>query len=231
MISRLQKSLRERGFVATTRSARRHIAAALDTLLDRHFDWAFGTETRAMVENASLRDVESPNLAHGIRYEPTRALPFRRVLRAARIPHDGTFVDLGCGKGRACMLAAMHGFASVVGVDYSPALCRVAERNLEVFRARTRRYFASSIRAMDAADYDFSKNDAVVYLFNPFDAGVLSAVIARLRQSLASHPRRVWIVYQNPVWREAVESTGAFARVGDWSYGGCDFAVYRNEGA
>lgn len=229
MISRLHKSLRERGFVATMRSARRHLATAFDKLLDRHFDWAFGTETRAIVENADLHDVESPNFARGIRYEPTRVLPFRRVLRAARIPHDGAFADLGCGKGRACMLAAMHGFASVVGIDYSLQLCRVAERNLDVFRARTGRRFASSIRAMDAADYAFAKNDTVVYLFNPFDAGVLSAVIARLRQSLAAHPRRLWIVYQNPVWRNAVESTGAFLHVGDWSYGGCDFAVYRSE--
>jgi SAM-dependent methyltransferase len=229
MISRLQRSLRERGFVATTRSARRHLATAFDKLLDRHFDWAFGTETRTMVENANLRDVASPNLARGVRYEPTRVLPFRRVLRAARIPPDGVFVDLGCGKGRACMLAAMHGFATVVGVDYSPELCRIAEHNLGEFRSRTRRRFASSIRAMDAADYDFSKSDVVVYLFNPFDAGVLSAVIARLRRSLAAHPRRVWIVYQNPVGRDAVESTGAFALVGDWSFGGCDFAVYRSE--
>lgn len=229
MISRVQKSLRERGFAATCRSARRHVATALDKLLDRHFDWAFGTDTRAVVENADQRDVESPNLARGIRYEPTRVVPFRRVLRAARIPHDGTFVDLGCGKGRACMLAAIYGFASVVGVDYSPQLCRVAERNLDVFRSRTGRRFASRIRALDAADYDFAKDDAVVYLFNPFDAGVLSAVIARLRRSLALHPRRVWIVYQNPVWRDAIESTGAFALVGVWSYRGCDFAVYRSE--
>ncbi len=228
MISRLQKSLRERGLVATLRSARRHADAALDKLLDRHFDWAFGTETRAIVENADLRDVASANLARGIRYEPTRAIPFRRVMRAARVPREGTFVDLGCGKGRACMLAAMLGFTKVVGVDYSPALCRVAERNFDVLRARTGRRFASVVRAMDAADYAFAPDDTVVYLYNPFDAAVLSAVVARLRHSLATHPRRVWIVYQNPVWRETVESTRAFTHVGDWSSGGCDFAVYRS---
>ena len=74
------------------------------------------------------------------------------------------------------------------------ALVRVAERNLDLFRARTGRRFASRIYTMDAADYAFTRDDTVVYLFNPFDAGVLSAVLARLRQSLATHPRRVWIV-------------------------------------
>ncbi len=184
-----------------------------------------------MVENTDLRDVQSSNLARGIRYEPTLAIPFRRALRAARVPSHGTFVDIGCGKGRACMLAVVHGFDDVTGVDYSPGLCRVAERNLDLLRARTNRRFTSSIRAMDAADYAFAPGDTVVYLFNPFDAGVLSAVMARLRRSLATHPREVWIVYQNPLWREAVETGRDFAHVGDRTYGGCDFAVYRSRSA
>ncbi|HLF24266.1 MAG TPA: hypothetical protein VI565_10130, partial [Burkholderiales bacterium] len=125
MTSRFQKSLRERGARATARAARRRVATVASILVDRHFDLVFGTETRGVVENADLRDVMSANLVRGIRYEPTRAIPFRRVLRAARIPSHGTFVDLGCGKGRACMLAVMHGFANVVGIDYSPALCRI----------------------------------------------------------------------------------------------------------
>jgi SAM-dependent methyltransferase len=228
MISRFRKSLGERGLVATVRLARRRLAAAAARLVDRHFDWAFGTDTRTMIENADLSDVKSSNLARGIRYEPTLAIPFRRALRAARVPSAGTFVDIGCGKGRACMLAVVYGFADVTGVDYSPALCRIAERNLDLFRARTHRRFRSGIRSMDASDYAFAPGDTVVYLFNPFDAGVLSAVMARLRRSLSSHPREVWIVYQNPRWRSAIESGGDFARVGDWTYGGCDFAVYRS---
>lgn len=229
MTSRFQKSLRDRGLVATARSARRRAEVAVGTFADRHFDLVFGTETRDVVENAALRDVTSANLARGIRYEPSRAIPFRRVLRASRIPAEGTFVDLGCGKGRACMLAAMHGFSNVVGVDYSPVLCVIATRNLDVFRARTGRRFRSTVRAMDAVDYAFAPEDTVLYLFNPFDASVLSAVLARLRASLDAHPRPAWLVYQNPVWRVAVDASGIFTHVGDWSFGGCAFAVYRHD--
>jgi SAM-dependent methyltransferase len=217
--------------VATIRSARRHVSVVVGRLVDHHFDWAFGTETRRIVENDDQRDVASANRARGIRYEPTRAIPFRRVLQRAGIPTDGVFVDLGCGKGRACMLAAMHGFGSIVGVDYSPALCRIAEKNLEVFRVRTGWRFQSRIRTMDAADYAFSPDDRVIYLFNPFDAAVLSAVMARLRQSLATHPREVWIVYQNPVWRDTIAAGGGFVQAGEWSFGGSDFVVYRNDRA
>jgi hypothetical protein len=41
----------------------------------------------------------------------------------------------------------------------------------------------------------------------------------------------VWLVYHNPAWRDGVDESGMFTRVGDWSFGGCDFAVYRRDGA
>ena len=226
--ARLQRSLRDHGLRHTLRAGWRHVAVFLSRGVDRHFDAAFGTETRGVMENDALKDVVSPNLTRGIRYEPTRALPFRRALRAARVPADGGFVDLGCGKGRALILAVVCGFRRVTGVDYSAALCEKAEKNLAIFRTRTRRSFHSKLLPMDAADYAFTKDDTVVYLFNPFDAVVLSAVLARLQRSVALHPRTVWIVYHNPVWRTTVDATNAFQHVGDYSSGGCVFAIYRS---
>ena len=226
--ARLLRSLRNQGLRHTISAGLRHVAVAVSRLVDRHFDPAFGTETRTVVENNALADVTSPNLARGIRYEPTRALPFRRVLRAARVPAAGGFVDLGCGKGRVLILAVQYGFRQVTGVDYSSALVALAERNLAAFRSRTRRSFRSKILTADAADYAFTAEDTVVYLFNPFDAVVLAAVIARLRRSLERHPREAWVVYHNPVWRASIESTGAFELVGEYRKGGALFAVYRS---
>jgi SAM-dependent methyltransferase len=226
--ARIRRSLRERGLRSTLLAAGRHLRRLLDRLLDLHFDPAFGTETRRVVDRAQMQDVDSPNLSRGIRYEPTRALPFRRVVRAARVPVDGGFVDLGCGQGRVLLLAVLCGFARVTGVDYSPALIAVAEKNLAAFRARTRRTFRYHVFAMDAADYAFTGDDTVVYLFNPFDASVLAAVLARLRRSREQFPRPVWIIYHNPVWRDAIEAGGDFERVGEYSSGASAFAVYRS---
>jgi hypothetical protein len=125
-------------------------------------------------------------------------------------------------------VAVLCGFPHVTGVDYSHALCAVAESNLLIVRRRTRRDFTSSVYAMDAADYAFAAHDTVVYLFNPFDAVVLAAVLTRLVRSLSEHPRTVWIVYHHPVWRVAIEHTGAFTHVRDYSSGGSVFAVYRS---
>jgi SAM-dependent methyltransferase len=226
--ARLVRSLRNHGVGHTFRAALRHANAAFSRLLDRHFDIAFGTDTRGVIENEAQLDVASPNRARGIRYEPTHAIPLRRVLRACRIPTDRGFVDLGCGKGRGLIVAVLCGFSHVAGVDYSPALCAVAERNLDIVRRRAKRQFTCSVFAMDAADYQFAPHDTVVYLFNPFDAVVLAAVLVRLRRSLEEHPRAVWIVYHNPVWRMVIEHVDAFAHVRDVSSGGGVFAVYRS---
>jgi SAM-dependent methyltransferase len=226
--ARIGRSLRNHGVSYTVRAAFRHAHAAISRFLDRHFDIAFGSDTRGVIENTALTDVVSPNLARGIRYEPTRALPLQQVLRAAHIPTDGTFVDLGCGKGRALMVAVLSGFAHVTGVDYSPALCRIAEHNLETLRRRTQRPFTASIIHRDAADYAFDARDTVLYLFNPFDAVVLAAVVAHLERSLAQHPRTVWIVYHNPVWRVVFEHSDALAHVHDYTAGAGVFAVYRS---
>jgi len=226
--ARIGRSLRNHGARHTFYAALRHVNSAFSRLVDRHFDMAFGTDTRGVIENRAQADVESPNRARGIRYEPTRALPLRHVLRAARIPTDGGFVDIGCGKGRGLIVAVLCGFSHVSGVDYSPTLCSVAQRNLDIVRRRTRRQFTSSVFPMDAADYAFAAHDTVVYLFNPFDAVVLAAVLMRLRRSLEEHPRTVWIVYHNPVWRAVIEHTDAFTHVRDYPAGGGVFAVYRS---
>ena len=40
---------------------------------------------------------------------------------------------------------------------------------------------------------------SVVYLYNPFHGRVLRGVLAGLRASLDAHPRRLRLVYNNPV--------------------------------
>src|SRR6516225_8353137 len=46
------------------------------------------------------------------------------------IAHEAfTFVDIGCGKGRALMVASAFPFRRLVGVEISPELCEIARAN------------------------------------------------------------------------------------------------------
>jgi SAM-dependent methyltransferase len=214
--------------VALIRKLRWHLSLRWSRLLDRSFDRSFGTDTAGIIENRDQGDVTSPTRARGIRYEPTRAAPFSRALRTAGLPAGGTFVDLGCGRGRVLMLAALYGFRKLTGVDYSPALCRTATSNLEILRRSHGLDFEHRMIAGDAAGYDFEPDDAVIFLFNPFDDTVLRAVMSNLTRSIDAHPRRVWIIYHRPVWREAITGGGVFSLTREIESGATRFAFFSN---
>ena len=196
--------------------------------LDRCFDLVHGTETRGLAETADMA-VVGPHRAHGVGYQPTRARALRRVLRDLRLPPGQVFVDLGCGKGRVLLIALEFGFAKIVGVEYAPALCEAATRNLAVARWLRGRGTPVVVHCLDAADYDFGERETVVYLFNPFDAVVLERVMLRLGDSLRREPRRLWLIYMFPRWHERLDGDPLLAFAGLHEHDGCQFAVYTHE--
>lgn len=226
-LERVVLRIRNRGWRDAGRAFLRRVSVTVDRALDRRFDPLHGTDTAGVVENRDMHDAPEPGRAHAVRYEPTRARPFRRLLHRARIPVAGTFVDIGCGKGRVLMLAARAGFESVVGVDHSPALCGIARENLS--KLQWTRSVEYEVHAMDAREYRFGADDTVLYLFNPFDDTILRPVLENWRRSLTESPRAAVLIYQNPVWRSVVDEVSGMVHAGDFSFSGCDFAVYRSK--
>lgn len=132
----------------------------------RAFDAAWGTETRRF------------DLGN---YEPSLPGVVDEVLDALDVdPRAYTFVDLGSGKGRAVMLASRRPFRRVVGVERGRALHRRAQANLATFRARDGARCPVELVQADAATCPLPDGPLVIYLYNPFPAEVLSAVLARL---------------------------------------------------
>ena len=129
------------------------------------------------------------------RYESSNPVLFRRLI--ARLPDEarsGTFLDCGAGKGRALILAARHGFQKGLGVEISPDYCAEAERNIAIYLAR-QPGCSISVRNEDAAGAEIPDDVSVIYLYNPFGAEMIEAVIDRLQESLRRTPRPVWAIY------------------------------------
>jgi SAM-dependent methyltransferase len=97
------------------------------------------------------------------------------------------FIDLGCGRGRALILAHESGFTKLTGVEFSPALCRAATHNLAL------RGVNAELICGDARDYRFPDEPAVVFLYHPFGEAIMRQVVANFGKA----PRIV--VYVNPV--------------------------------
>lgn len=230
LVARLVSSIQRRGIASTLAVAWGAAVLYVYECGDRYFDLVNGTETSRVVEAADLA-ATSAHKEHGFRYHATRARPFRRLMRALRLPPGQVFVDIGCGKGRVLLLALDSGFSKLVGVDYSAELCELARQNLDTVRRRRGFTTPVEIHCCDAAEYDFSDEETVIYMYNPFDAVVLAKVMERLCASLRRAPRKMWLIYLHPRWHSAIESTGMFTWAGLHAFGKLEFAVFTHDPA
>ena len=121
--------------------------------------------------------------------------------------HD-VFIDLGSGKGRAVLQAALHyPFRTAYGVELSELLHEIAEGNLQRIRRRLRCQDVRLVRS-DVLHFYIPTDVTVVFLNNPFQGQVFATVVDRLLDSIDSNPRTLRIVYGNPVEEATLLRTG-----------------------
>lgn len=157
-------------------------------------------------------------------YEPCYWFAVPRGLRGYRWDRPGSFLDLGCGKGRALYVAGWYPFRAVIGVELDAGLARVARRNLAVARGPRRAGRAEVVHG-DAREVGLPADLRVVFLFNPFLGTVFRTVAERLAAHATAHGTGLRVVYANPVEAAALDAAG-FAR--RYANGHC--AVYEFTG-
>ncbi len=168
------------------------------------FDRRYGVETEEEVSSADA-GIHDP---HSTPYQPAGVLSLRRILPPRTVSADDVFVDLGSGKGRAVLQAALHyPFRTVYGVELSESLHAVPVANLERVRPRLRCPDVRLLRA-DAREAELPDTVTVAYLYNPFGGEVFASVVDRFVASVDRNPRRLRIVYGNPLEEAALLATG-----------------------
>lgn len=108
------------------------------------------------------------------------------------------FLDIGCGKGRALCVAAHHGAKKITGIDFSKELCETANLNCTA----TRKKFPDlqyEIIHNDAFYFEIPDDADCIFMFNPFDDVIMSGVARNIADSFESNPRKITLVYVNPV--------------------------------
>jgi SAM-dependent methyltransferase len=213
-------SVRQRGVSRT-------FTIAASVVEDRFFDRRFGIETSQVVNSDQL-EASLANRAHAIRYKATKARPFLDLLRRLQLPADSTFVDVGSGKGRVLLLAAQLPFRRVVGIEFSRSLCEQARTNIEIFRRTGRTLAPIEVCEGDVTRHALRGDENVFFLYNPFDAVILSQFVENIRRSLATHPRPIWLIYSVPVHATVLDASGVFARCEAFDLRGNEFRVYTN---
>jgi SAM-dependent methyltransferase len=109
-----------------------------------------------------------------------------------------TFVDVGCGKGHPCIVARKYfGFANVYGIDFSPPLIEIANRNLAKMGYENMHFLVA-----DAATWKLPDGNSLVLLNNPFNA----IMVEKFLVSNLDHFKRFnsLIAYGNDLHRSTV---------------------------
>lgn len=147
------------------------------------------------------------DITHATIYMPVSYIFLEEIFRQLPVSVKDHFLDIGSGKGRAMCMAAHYGFKKVTGIDFSKELCDAAKDNLAITQQR-----------IPALSYEISNNDAFyfkipadvdcIFFFNPFDEIIMSGVADNILNSLQHHPRKVYIIYVNPLHKELFTNLG-----------------------
>jgi len=158
-----------------------------------HFAWRI-RERRLGIETETWIEADELGLPEGGHcYEPITYAAFDSIIEHLDIhPDRDVFLDYGCGKGRAVVLAALQPFKRVIGVEYSKDLCDIANKNLAIVGSKVR---AGSVEIVqcDAAEYELPAEVTNIYLWNSFNGRVMDRVHENIRKSLETSPRRMVI--------------------------------------
>ncbi len=188
--------------------------------IDYDCDHAVDTTWARLPLSVRLREVFSERL-----YQPTAEEEFSAIMQhlATVNVETFTFIDLGSGKGRALLLAAMYPFAHIVGVEVQPALDAIARRNIECFDEPGQQCRSIESVCCDAREYEFPLTDIVLYLFNPFPDYVLREVLTNLVGSARCAPRQIFVLYNAPFDKHEFERIPELMQ----TYGTSQYSLYR----
>ena len=178
----------------------------------RHpFDVAHGVDTSGYMSAAEC----APDAAMA-----SQILPYAgsqpSIVRAgiALLPDQNqyAFVDLGCGKGRALMVASEFSFARLLGIEISPDLAGLARRNAAVIAAQNPRRPRIEIRVGDATGMRPPAERVVYFMYNPFGRALTETLVEGLERQLANGLQHAFLIYYNPVYGDVLDRSPRLAR-------------------
>ena len=173
---------------------------------DRAIEKLFFVPAKGFVSLDNLTIV-SPNKRFGHNYHPIHRLSFNWAM--AQIPEqlsDYTFVDYGAGRGRALMLASLHPFQKIIGVEFASELHDDANMNIAQFPRSLMKCRDVDCLLMDAVDFPIPETKGVFLFNDSFDREVLETVLARITSSYRANPRRIYLVFVRPLRANVLDS-------------------------
>jgi SAM-dependent methyltransferase len=196
---KLRWSVTQRGLPGTITAACQALTRRRASPAQHPFDRRYGTDTSGLIGGGALA-TGHPHDIYITAYAgiaPSRfeaALDLWRATITARI-EDYTFIDLGCGKGRALLLASRLPFREVIGIELNPPLAAIAQRNASLWQDRGEARSRMTIQVGDATQPSLPAGPIILFFYNAFAEPLVQQLAGHLSRFPDSAP--IDLLYQN----------------------------------
>lgn len=157
----------------------------------------YGIRTTGAEDLNSLEE-KGIDTDHSHIYMPASYDLLEEVFTKIGVTNCKHLLDIGCGKGRVLCVAANMGITKVSGIDFSKEFCADANENLLTTQHRLKDT-QFKIYNNDAFYFEITHDVDCIFMFNPFDEIIMSGVAENIETSLGKHPRKMTIIYFNPM--------------------------------
>jgi SAM-dependent methyltransferase len=165
------------------------------------FDLRYGVKTSEHI--AAKHIAPTPEFSEKmIDYEPVQPSVVRQSINLLRIPStlkEYDFIDLGCGKGRATIVASEFPFNQVMGVEISSRLASIARENAKIISNRYPNRPNIEIIEGNAVDFPASNKKVILFLYNPFVPELVDQLARNIEQKFENDIQHMFVIYHNPV--------------------------------
>ena len=143
-----------------------------------------------------------------IRYQATVFANYK-LIKSLPISFEDSILDIGCGKGKMVFYFSRLGFGKSDGIELSTELVCCAEKNMKILNRN------SVIINIDATEFDGYGEYNYFYFFNPFGKEIMRLVMDRIKESCVYNPRKVTIIYCNPLCHQQIVESGFYLKYSD----------------
>ncbi|MFC6646953.1 class I SAM-dependent methyltransferase [Granulicella cerasi] len=186
------------------------------------FDRAHGTDTSGLIPGPAIAEgtthkVEDLTAYYGIAPSILTGLTdlWLQQLHPQSPIEQTVFLDVGAGKGRAMMLASQLPFRRIEGIELSPAMYAIAQRNLAIWGADPTAEALAPIMLhhADATTHPLPHAPTLAFLFHPFEAKLLNRFLRHVESEQAESPQPFDLIYANAEHDSLLDRDPCFRRI------------------
>ena len=174
-------------------------------------DRQYGIDTSGYLGLQQLQSGKSSDVYNAC-YCGSQPSIVRKALQVLPDHHNFSFLDLGCGKGRALAVASEFPFRRIVGVELVPSVVSTARANAEVIRSRFPDRTPIEIVEGDAMTTAIPDGRVVIFFYHPFYRKIMKGVLRNIEKWLSRSKSKAFVVYCTPFYFDLYDKSRLFRR-------------------